>query len=96
MAKRSENEDVGNEWHSDALEAACRRLDIDGLPLCEAVIQRVDAGESEPVAVRMSLVEHLQRRGMYHGHLKRLVDSGLIFRVQADKRERAGDDNSKA
>lgn len=73
------------EWFSDALAVACERLGIDDRPLGESVLHRVDAGASEPEAVRMTLVEYLQRRGLYHGDLRRLVDSGLVFQMRADE-----------
>lgn len=74
----------GKGWFSKPLAVACERLNIDDGPLGESVIQRVDAGAEEPEAVRMALVEYLQRRGVYHGPLKQLVDSGLVFQMRAD------------
>ena len=79
-----ETRNSANEWFSAPLAAACDHLGIDDCALAETVFQRVCAGESEPTAVRMTLVEYLQRRGKYHGILQRLVDSGLVFQVQAD------------
>ncbi len=81
MIRRFEND----EWFSNALATACGRLKIDDAPLGETVLHRMDAGASEPEAVRMTLVEYLQRRGLYRGELRRLVDSGRVFQMRADE-----------
>lgn len=72
-------------WFSKSLATACERLDIDDGTLGESVLHRIDTGAGEPEAVRMTLVEYLQRRGLYRGELRRLVDSGLVFQMRADE-----------
>lgn len=66
------------------LALACSRLRLDSGDLAEAVLSGMDAGFTEREATRMTIVEMLQRRGAYHGRLKKAVDDGTIFQMAED------------
>jgi hypothetical protein len=66
------------------LAVAARQLGLDDGTLAESVLCKLDCGYEEMEAVRMSIIEALQRRGAYHGKLKAAIDSGLIFQMAED------------
>lgn len=66
------------------LDVAAHRLGLDAGEMAEGVLHAIDCGHDEQEAMRMVLVDFLQRRGLYHGQLRRLVDSGWIFSLAED------------
>lgn len=78
------------ELYFPSLAVAARRLGLDDGELAEAVLAAIGCGADEMEAVTMSIIEALQRRGAYHGRLKRAVEDGAIFQMtenggQADR-----------
>jgi hypothetical protein len=67
-----------------ALALAARRLGLDAGELGECVLHAMDCGWDETEAIRMNIVEVLQRRGAYHGRLKQAIDDGTIFQMSED------------
>ncbi|MCC8109783.1 MAG: hypothetical protein LIQ30_12235 [Planctomycetes bacterium] len=63
------------------LTIAARRLRLDVGELAESVLHAVDGGAYEMEAVRMTIIVALQRRGAYHGRLRRAIEDGTIFQV---------------
>lgn len=63
------------------LNIAARRLGLDVGELAESVLHAVDCGAHEMEAVKMTIIEALQRRGAYHGRLRRAIEDGTIFQV---------------
>ncbi|MCD8139198.1 MAG: hypothetical protein LUE17_05390 [Planctomycetaceae bacterium] len=63
------------------LDTAARHLGLDAGELAEAVLHAVDTGADEMEAVRMTIIEVLQRRGAYRGRLKQAVEDGTIFQM---------------
>ena len=76
--------DWGNDLELPDLEIACRRLRFEVVVLVEAVLSGMDSGLTEREAVTMTIVELLQRKGVYSGKLKAAVDSGEIFQMSED------------
>ena len=72
---------VDDEFNLLDLTLACSRLRLDAGDLVEAVLSGMDAGFTEREAATMSIIEMLQRRGAYHGRLKRAIDDGTIFQM---------------
>lgn len=64
------------------LRGACRYLDLDVGEVAEAVLHKLDAGYEDAEAVRMTLTEFLQRRGLYRGALRAAVESGEVFQMR--------------
>ena len=67
-----------------ALAIAARRLGLDEGELGESVLHALGCGWDEMEAVRMSIIDVLQRRGAYRGRLKKAIDDGTIFQVSED------------
>lgn len=66
------------------LATAARRLHLDAMTeaeIAECVLSAMDAGVCEGRAVTMALVDYLQRRGIYDGELRELVESGRVFQL---------------
>ena len=61
------------------LDIAARRLNLDAGDMAEAILSATDAGFSSREAATMTIIEMLQRRGVYCGRLKQAVDDGTIF-----------------
>lgn len=66
------------------LKIAAKRLNLDFPETLEAALHGMGNGLTETEAMRVTIVELLQRRGAYHGRLKDAVDSGLIFQLRAE------------
>ena len=64
-----------------ALGIAVRRLGLDAGELGESVLHAIGCGWDEMEAIRMSIIEVLQRRGAYQGRLKQAIDDGTIFQL---------------
>lgn len=78
------NPDGDEEFALPDLATACRRLRFEVVDLVEAVLSGMDSGLTERKAVTMTIVELLQRKGVYSGKLKAAVDSGEIFQMSED------------
>ncbi|MCD8141152.1 MAG: hypothetical protein LUE17_15520 [Planctomycetaceae bacterium] len=69
-----------------ALSHVCGLLGLDICELAEPVLSALDTGVSEREAIRMSIIDILRRRGRYQGELRRRIEDGTIFQIDAEGR----------
>lgn len=70
---------MGDDVHFPGLVIAARRLGLDASELAEAMLCRLDAGESYWSALHNVVAEAAQRKGIYDGLTKAQIDGGDVF-----------------